>query len=66
MDNIPFESIGVSLPSDLLNWVRQTAQREDRSVSGLIRRVLSEAASRGPLPAPPTPRKVLQQQRRSA
>jgi hypothetical protein len=57
-DTTPYETMKISLPSDLASYVRRAAGREDRTISGLIRRLVAEAAR---LEAPPAaPKNVLQ------
>jgi hypothetical protein len=59
-DTTPYETIKISLPSDLASYVRRAADREDRTISGLIRRLVAEAARLEPPPPTPGAAKTLQ------
>jgi hypothetical protein len=60
MTDTPFETLKISLPGDLASFVRRAADREDRTISGLIRRLVSEAARLEPPPPTPGAPKVMQ------
>ena len=48
-----FQQINVALPTHLVAFVRREAARQDHTVSGAIRHLISEAARREP-PQEPT------------
>src|SRR5262245_31502565 len=56
MNTTAFEQINVSLPPEHIRWLRTQAAREDRTLSGLVRRLVAEAARQAlPTPPPPSP-----------
>lgn len=59
MNDGPFETINISLPSQLLVFLRAAAAREDRTISGQVRHLIAQAARLAPPPSPP-PRKALE------
>jgi hypothetical protein len=60
MTDTPYEAIKITLPSDLASYVRRAAAREERTISGLIRRLVSEAARLEPPPPTPGALKVME------
>src|SRR6266700_6739559 len=50
MNTSSFETINISLPGELLQWVRVKAAQQDRTLSGMIRCLVAEAARLEPPP----------------
>jgi hypothetical protein len=50
MNNSPFETVNISLPVELMKFLRDAAFREDRTISGQVRHLVVKAARQAPPP----------------
>ena len=48
MNSGPFETVNISLPAELVAALRNTAARENRTLSGQIRHLVTQAVRLGP------------------
>ena len=59
MNGRPFETVNISLPAELVAALRDTAARENRTLSGQIRHLVTQAVRLEPPPPTPGAPKVM-------